>query len=98
MLGQDGAVKLIDFGLSKNYGTPEKQHSKNVTTRQYKAPEILFGARHYGPPIDMWGVGCILAELYLRDFLFPGKTDIDQLGKIFTIRGVPNVDDWPGVD
>ena len=77
MIAPDGTVKLIDFGLSKNYGTPEKQHSKNVTTRQYKAPEILFGAAHYGPPIDIWGVGCILAELYLRNFLVPGKTDID---------------------
>ena len=77
MISADGTVKLIDFGLAKNYGTPEKQHSKNVTTRQYKAPEILFGARHYGPAIDMWGVGCILAELLLREPLFPGKTDID---------------------
>lgn len=46
----------------------------------------------------MWAVGCILAELLIRDFLFPGRTDIDQLGKIFTIRGVPIVEDWPGVD
>ncbi len=46
----------------------------------------------------MWAVGCILAELSLREYLFPGKTDIDQLGKIFTIREVPSVEDWQGVD
>jgi hypothetical protein len=39
----------------------------------------------------MWGAGCILGELLLREILFPGISDIDQLGKIFTIRGCPNV-------
>jgi len=82
---------LIDFGLTKGYGTPEREHSVNVTTRVYRAPEILFGAKHYGPAIDIWAAGCILGELLLRQVLFPGTSDIDQLGKIFTIRGTPNV-------
>ena len=91
MISGEGCVKLIDFGLTKCYGTPERQHSINITTRAYRAPEILFGARHYGPAIDMWAVGCIMGELLLREVLFPGTSDIDQLGKIFTIRGTPNV-------
>lgn len=98
MLTSDGQVKLIDFGLTKGYGTPERQHSINITTRINRAPEILFGARYYGPAIDMWAAGCILAELILREPLFPGTSDIDQLGKIFTIRGCPTAEDWPGVE
>ena len=95
MISGEGCVKLIDFGLTKGYGTPERQHSINITTRAYRAPEILFGARHYGPAIDMWAAGCIMGELLLREVLFPGTSDIDQLGKIFTIRGTPNVSDTP---
>lgn len=91
MLSANGCVKLIDFGLTKGYGTPERQHTKNVTTRFYRAPEILFGGSHYGPSIDMWALGCIFGELLLKEVLFPGHSDIDQLGKIFTIRGAPNV-------
>ena len=88
---QDGCVKLIDFGLTKNFGTPTRQHSVNITTRAYRAPEILFGAKHYGSAVDMWALGCIFGELLLREVLFPGTSDIDQLGKIFTIRGAPTV-------
>ena len=60
-------------------------------TRHYRAPELLFGAKYYGPAIDMWSAGCILGELLLKTTLFPGTTDIDQLAKIFTVRGTPNV-------
>jgi serine/threonine protein kinase len=77
MLTADGCVKLIDFGLTKRYGTPERQHSINVTSRFYRAPEILFGGSHYGPAIDMWGLGCIFAELVLKEVLFPGSSEID---------------------
>lgn len=77
MLNDLGQVKLIDFGLSKTYGTPERVHTNNVTTRYYKAPEILFGARHYGPAIDIWAAGCIFGELILREILFPGQSDIE---------------------
>ncbi len=90
-MDHDGTIKLADFGLAKGYGTPEKQHTTGVVTRFYRAPEILFGAKYYGPFIDMWSVGCILGELLIRAPLFPGNSDIDQLGKIFTIRGSPNV-------
>jgi len=91
MLSDEGTVKLIDFGLAKQYGTPERQHTNNVTTRAYRAPEVLFLARHYGPAIDIWAAGCIFGELILREVLFPGTSDIDQLGKIFTLRGTPTV-------
>ena len=91
-------MKLIDFGMAKAFGTPERYHSKNVTTQHYRAPEVLFGATHYGPSIDMWAVGCILNGLLLRQTLFPGTSQIDQLGKIFSVRGAPSNEDWPDVE
>lgn len=90
-MNSEGQIKLIDFGLAKFYGTPNKEYSTGVVTRHYRPPELLFGAKFYGPAIDIWSAGCILGELLLRNTLFPGTTDIDQLSKIFTIRGSPNV-------
>eukprot|EP00347_Sterkiella_histriomuscorum_P013854 403363111 len=98
LITNEGTLKLADFGLAKIYGTPERQHSAGVVTREYRAPEVLFDSKFYGPMIDMWSVGCILGELMIRLPLFPGRTDIDQLGKIFTLRGSPNNSNWPGVE
>lgn len=74
---ETGDLKLIDFGLAKSYGTPERQHTKNLVTRYYRSPEMLFGAQYYGPMVDMWSAGCILGELLIRRPLFPGSSDID---------------------
>lgn len=60
-----------------------------------RAPELLFGARMYGTGVDIWAVGCILAELLLRVPFFPGESDLDQLSKIFSAMGTPNRDNWP---
>ena len=49
----------------------------------------MFGEKHYGKEIDMWSLGCTLAELVLHEPLFQGQTDISQLEKIFTIIGYP---------
>nr|CDQ05163.1 Bm9415, isoform a [Brugia malayi] len=58
-----------------------------VVTRWYRAPELLYAARSYGVGIDMWSVGCIIAELLLRVPIFPGESDIDQFVKICSILG-----------
>ena len=63
---KNGEIKFADFGLAKHYGSPKRMYSKNVVTRYYRAPEILFGAQYYGPAVDMWSVGCILGELLIR--------------------------------
>ena len=68
-----------------------------MVTRWYRAPELLFGAKFYGPPIDLWSAGMIFAELMLRVPYVPGISDIDQLSKIFTALGTPSEDTWPGV-
>ena len=68
-----------------------------MVTRWYRAPELLFGAKFYGSPVDLWSVGCIFAEMMLRVAYFPGTSDIDQLARIFTALGTPTEATWPGL-
>ncbi|KAI7989354.1 Cyclin-dependent kinase F-1 [Camellia lanceoleosa] len=58
-----------------------------VGTRWFRAPELLFGSTKYGPEIDLWSLGCIFAELFSLEPFFPGTSDIDQLGRIFSVLG-----------
>lgn len=88
-------LKIADFGLAKRFGTPDRQHTHRVVTRFYRSPELLFGARAYGPAVDIWAVGCIVAELLLRVPFLPGESDLDQLTKIFTTLGSPSEETWP---
>ncbi len=81
----DGLLKLADFGLARIQGSPGCYMTSQVVTRWYKPPELCFGAREYGHAVDIWGVGCIFAELLLRRPLFPGNSDIEQLTKIFQV-------------
>ncbi|XP_047337651.1 cyclin-dependent kinase F-1 [Impatiens glandulifera] len=67
-----------------------------VGTRWYRAPELLYGSTNYGPEIDLWSLGCIFAELFSLKPLFPGSSDIDQLGRIFNVLGNLNEEVWPG--
>ena len=59
-----------------------------------RSPELLFGARSYGTGVDMWAVGCILAEMLVRWPYFRGDSDLDQLTRIFTALGTPTDDTW----
>jgi cell division cycle 2-like protein len=65
-------------------------------TELHRAPELLLGEKQYSTAIDMWSLGCIMAELLLKAPLFNGKTEFDQLDKIFRILGTPNETIWPG--
>lgn len=58
----------------------------------------MYGARQYGVGIDLWAVGCILAELLLRVPFLPGESDLDQLTRIFQVLGTPTEDDWPVIN
>ncbi|PNF18039.1 Cyclin-dependent kinase 7 [Cryptotermes secundus] len=91
----NGVLKIGDFGLAKFYGSPNRIYTHQVVTRWYRAPELLFGARMYGTGIDMWAIGCILAELLLRVPFFPGDSDLDQLTRIFQVLGTPTDEMWP---
>lgn len=67
-----------------------------VGTRWYKAPELLYGSTDYGQEIDLWSLGCIFSELLSLQPLFPGTSDIDQLGKILNVFGNLTEEAWPG--
>lgn len=67
-----------------------------VGTRWFKAPELLYGSTNYGLEIDLWSLGCIFAELLSLKPLFPGNSDIDQLGRIFNVLGNLSERVWPG--
>lgn len=95
LVDKSGIVKLADFGLAKSFGSPNRIYTHQVVTRWYRAPELLFGARKYGVGVDLWAIGCILAELLLRKALLPGETDLDQLSKIFQVMGTPDEQTWP---
>jgi cyclin-dependent kinase 7 len=65
LIGENGAIKLADFGLARIYGSPNRNMTSEVCTIWYRPPELLFGAREYSGAVDIWGVGCIFAELML---------------------------------
>ncbi|KAL3511414.1 hypothetical protein ACH5RR_030815 [Cinchona calisaya] len=96
LLNNRGELKICDFGLARQYGSPLKPYTHLVVTLWYRAPELLLGAKQYSTAIDMWSLGCIMAELLAKQPLFNGKTEFDQLDKIFKILGTPNETIWPG--
>ncbi|KAK9934430.1 hypothetical protein M0R45_021575 [Rubus argutus] len=96
LLNNRGELKICDFGLARQYGSPLKPYTHLVVTLWYRAPELLLGAREYSTAIDMWSLGCIMAELLSKEPLFNGKSEFEQLDKIFKILGTPNETIWPG--
>jgi len=92
-----GILKVADFGLARDYGSPLKSYTQPVVTLWYRAPELLLGTKTYTTAIDMWSVGCIFAELITKEPLFPGRSELDQLDKVFKMLGTPNETIWPGL-
>jgi len=97
LIDLNGIVKIGDFGLAKQFGSPSRELTNQVVTRWYRPPELMFGARQYSTGVDMWSVGCIAAELLTRRAFLPGTSDLDQLSKIFEALGSPTEENWPNV-
>lgn len=91
LLSHKGILKVGDFGLAREYGSPLKNYTSLVVTLWYRAPELLLCSPEYSTPIDIWSVGCIYAEFLQMGPLFPGKTEVDELNKIFKVRGIAGV-------
>ncbi|GKV45323.1 hypothetical protein SLEP1_g52428 [Rubroshorea leprosula] len=97
LLNSEGKVKICDFGLSCRETNDGKPLTSLVVTLWYRAPELLLGATRYSKEIDMWSVGCIMAELLKKEPLFRGKSEIDQVNSIVTVLGTPTLKNWPGM-
>lgn len=96
LISSEGQLILADFGLARSLDPPlAGRMTPTVVTRWYRPPELLLGARYYGPAVDLWSVGCIFAELMLRTPFMPGNTDLDQLSRIYHALGSPTPSDWP---
>lgn len=97
LVDRRGTLKLADFGLARAFTVPIRQYTHEVVTLWYRAPEILLGARQYAPPVDVWSIGAIFAEMANRRALWPGDSEIDELFRIFRTLGTPDERIWPGV-
>ncbi|CAO1307026.1 unnamed protein product [Diamesa serratosioi] len=87
-------VKIADFGLAREIRS-RPPYTDYVSTRWYRAPEVLLHSTRYSSAIDLWAIGCIAAELYTFRPLFPGSSEVDQLFKVCSIMGTPEKSDWP---
>ena len=76
----------------------KRELTGHVVTRWYRAPEIILLEKDYGPGIDIWSVGCILAEMIIGKPLFPGTSTINQLELIIELLGKPTAQDIDSID
>ncbi|XP_044743520.1 mitogen-activated protein kinase p38b-like isoform X1 [Chrysoperla carnea] len=86
-VNEDCELRILDFGLAR---PTENEMTGYVATRWYRAPEIMLNWMHYNQTVDIWSVGCIMAELLTGKTLFPGTDHIHQLNLIMEILGTPN--------
>ncbi|XP_051909957.1 serine/threonine-protein kinase MAK isoform X3 [Hippocampus zosterae] len=87
-------VKIADFGLAREIRS-KPPYTDYVSTRWYRAPEVLLRSSTYSSPVDLWAVGCIMAELYTLRPLFPGNSEVDEIFKICQVLGTVKKLDWP---
>ncbi|KAI5644983.1 protein kinase domain-containing protein [Phthorimaea operculella] len=85
-VNEDCELKILDFGLAR---PTETEMTGYVATRWYRAPEIMLNWMHYNQTVDIWSVGCIMAELLTGRTLFPGTDHIHQLNLIMEVLGTP---------
>ncbi|KAL1690815.1 kinase-like domain-containing protein, partial [Schizophyllum commune] len=104
LINNEGCLQIADFGLARAFdprvsqGLVDKRYTNCVVTRWYRPPELLLGARQYGGEIDLWGIGCVLGEMFVRHPILPGSSDLDQVDRIWQLCGTPNQQTWPNFD
>eukprot|EP00043_Microstomoeca_roanoka_P005020 m.53168 g.53168 ORF g.53168 m.53168 type:complete len:548 (-) comp12768_c0_seq1:308-1951(-) len=87
-------VKIADLGLAREVRS-RPPYTDYVSTRWYRAPEVLLRSTNYNSPIDIWAIGTIMAELYTLRPLLPGSSEVDELFKITSVLGAPSQSTWP---
>lgn len=102
LITKTGVLKLADFGLARAFSVTKNgqanRYTNRVVTLWYRPPELLLGDRNYGPPVDMWGAGCIMAEMWTRSPIMQGNTEQQQLIFISQLCGSFTPEIWPGVE
>ena len=96
LLDQRLNVSIADFGMAR-YTAKTSMYTPGMVTLWYRAPEILLGSPTYSYGVDVWSLGCILAEMYLGRMIFQGNTEIAQLEMIIHACGSINEGSYPGV-
>lgn len=95
LIDNGGVLKIADFGLASFFDPNNRQPmTSRVVTLWYRPPELLLGATDYGVGVDIWSAGCILAELLAGKPIMPGRTEVEQLHKIFKLCGSPSEEYW----
>ncbi|CAN6352122.1 unnamed protein product [Urochloa humidicola] len=106
LVSERGELKVADFGLANLYTPPTPSSSapappltSRVVTLWYRPPELLLGATAYEPSVDLWSAGCVFAEMHARRPVLPGRTEVEQIHKIFKLCGSPPEEFWrrPGL-
>jgi cyclin-dependent kinase-like len=87
LVSRNGVLKLCDFGFARPLASAGAKYTEYVSTRWYRAPELLVGDVSYGKAVDVWSIGCMFAEIATGLPLFPGDSDIDQLYHIIRCLG-----------
>lgn len=99
LITHDGVLKLADFGLARAFSIPKagqaNRYTNRVVTLWYRPPELLLGDRNYTPAIDLWGAGCIMAEMWTRSPIMQGQTEQAQLNLISQLCGSITPQSWP---
>jgi len=97
LVNRMGELKIADWGLARSWNSEMKRLTNRVITLWYRPPELLLGATEYTPKIDMWSVGCIIAEMFRRSGFLRGQTEASQLDLIFRTCGHPTEEEWPNI-
>ncbi|KAI4346632.1 hypothetical protein L6164_007513 [Bauhinia variegata] len=95
LVNNEGTLKIGDFGLANIVSPANRQQlTSRVVTLWYRPPELLMGSMSYDVSVDLWSVGCVFAELFLGKPLLKGRTEVEQLHKIFKLCGSPPDEFW----
>ncbi|XP_057979198.1 protein IMPAIRED IN BABA-INDUCED STERILITY 1-like isoform X2 [Malania oleifera] len=95
LVNNEGILKVADFGLANVFSSRHRQPlTSRVVTLWYRPPELILGATNYGTSVDLWSVGCVFAELLFGKPILKGRTEVEQLHKIFKLCGSPSEDYW----
>ena len=95
MVSEEGEVIIADFGLSRIISQPLREYTNEVTTLNYRAPELIVGEKKYCIGVDIWSLGCLLSEIVTGEVLFTGTSELELLFQMCRILGTPSPEAFP---